>query len=94
MLTSFSGTAFEKTCLTVQEPQLLEKPWVGEWNATRPGSPCLQYNHFEKTVNDGGSVEYAVVGDEDCLFVNVYTQDTGNAKCYIYVPVNWLHTCF
>lgn len=39
------------------------KPWLGVWNATEPGSKCIQYDH-EK---------YQVLGEEDCLYVNVYT---------------------
>ena len=64
----------------MKEPQPLEKKWAGEWNATAPGSPCLQFNHFAKIKKDDGSVEYEVQGDEDCLFINVYTRDTGKFK--------------
>lgn len=34
------------------------------WNATKPGSECIQYHGFFNPVH----------GKEDCLFVNVYTQ--------------------
>ena len=60
-----------------KEPQPLEKKWLGEWNATAPGAPCLQWTHFTKTKKDDGYFEYEVIGDEDCLFINVYTRDTG-----------------
>uniref|UniRef100_A0A2S2Q259 Carboxylic ester hydrolase n=1 Tax=Sipha flava TaxID=143950 RepID=A0A2S2Q259_9HEMI len=39
------------------------KPWSGVWNASSPGSKCIQYVH----------PDYTVQGDEDCLYVNVYT---------------------
>ncbi|XP_049873696.1 venom carboxylesterase-6-like [Pectinophora gossypiella] len=45
-----------------REPQQL-KPWLGTWDATKPLSHCLQYEPFQK----------AVVGSENCLFVNVHT---------------------
>ncbi|KAL0882899.1 hypothetical protein ABMA27_016408 [Loxostege sticticalis] len=45
-----------------REPQNL-KPWTGTWDASRPLSHCLQYDPFIKSQT----------GDENCLFVNVYT---------------------
>ncbi|XP_025411215.1 esterase E4-like [Sipha flava] len=39
------------------------KPWVGIWNATIPGSDCLGFDHSK----------FKVVGQEDCLYLNVYT---------------------
>lgn len=46
-----------------------EKKWTGVWNATSSGSPCL---HFSQFIQIKG--KYAIIGDEECLFVNVYTQ--------------------
>lgn len=40
-----------------------KQPWLGVWNASAPGSACIQYDHGE----------YKIFGDEDCLYVNVYT---------------------
>ncbi|VVC27651.1 Hypothetical protein CINCED_3A005726 [Cinara cedri] len=48
--------------LRFQEAQPVE-PWLGIWNASIPGNECIQYDH----------VSYSVQGDEDCLYVNVYT---------------------
>ncbi|XP_045516765.1 venom carboxylesterase-6-like [Pieris brassicae] len=45
-----------------REPQAM-KPWTGTWDASRPLSDCLQYEPFLKKI----------MGDENCLFVNVYT---------------------
>ncbi|XP_050428947.1 venom carboxylesterase-6-like [Adelges cooleyi] len=48
--------------LRFQEAQPL-KPWLGIWNASTPGSSCIQYSHET----------YDIEGDEDCLYLNVYT---------------------
>ncbi|XP_034832188.1 venom carboxylesterase-6-like [Maniola hyperantus] len=45
-----------------REPQA-KKPWSGVWDASRILSPCLQYN----------PVPDAIIGSEDCLFVNIHT---------------------
>ncbi|XKL63065.1 hypothetical protein PGB90_005429 [Kerria lacca] len=45
-----------------QAPQKLET-WEGIWNASILPSPCLQYNHKS----------YSIFGEEDCLYLNVYT---------------------
>ncbi|XP_014244090.1 venom carboxylesterase-6-like [Cimex lectularius] len=42
-------------------------PWPGVINASLASSVCLQYDHFlYKT-------KFAVIGSEDCLYLNVYT---------------------
>ncbi|XP_050685009.1 venom carboxylesterase-6-like [Leptidea sinapis] len=41
------------------------QPWVGVWNATRTSSSCMQYEPFSN----------AVIGQEDCLYLNVYSPD-------------------
>ncbi|XP_060833735.1 venom carboxylesterase-6-like [Rhopalosiphum padi] len=48
--------------LRFQEAQPI-KPWLGVWNASSPGSKCIQYDHSS----------YLIEGDEDCLYANVYT---------------------
>ncbi|KAK7592872.1 hypothetical protein V9T40_007624 [Parthenolecanium corni] len=45
-----------------REPQSV-KPWTGTWNASTVSSPCLQYVH----------TTYSIVGEEDCLYVNIFT---------------------
>ncbi|XP_026687867.1 venom carboxylesterase-6-like [Diaphorina citri] len=49
-----------------REPQLL-KPWIGVWNASSPGSDCLQYDHMTYLADN------PFLGDEDCLYLNVYS---------------------
>ncbi|XP_066996622.2 venom carboxylesterase-6 [Anabrus simplex] len=46
------------------------KPWPGVWDATRYGSLCLQYE-FTFDPDDE-----RVIGDEDCLFINIFTPKT------------------
>lgn len=46
-----------------KEPQPVQ-PWLGVWNATVPGSACLGIEF------GSGS---KIIGQEDCLFLNVYT---------------------
>nr|AWW17128.1 carboxylesterase E13 [Subpsaltria yangi]AWW17130.1 carboxylesterase E15 [Subpsaltria yangi] len=43
------------------------KPWKGIWDASQPGSVCLQYDHMTYLYDE------PVIGDEDCLYLNVYT---------------------
>ncbi|KAJ9595640.1 hypothetical protein L9F63_013170, partial [Diploptera punctata] len=47
---------------------VLHKPWRGVWPATKPGSECLHYKN-------------GLHGDENCLFLNVYSSmlPRGNA---------------
>ncbi|PSN36678.1 hypothetical protein C0J52_16276 [Blattella germanica] len=46
------------------------KPWIGTWNASEPGSKCLQSEEIPSYKNE----EFrSISGDEDCLFINIYT---------------------
>ncbi|KAJ4451370.1 hypothetical protein ANN_02832 [Periplaneta americana] len=45
-------------------------PWKGVWNATETGSMCLQWTRVHPP-NYGK--QHPLIGDENCLFVNVYT---------------------
>ncbi|KAJ4451371.1 hypothetical protein ANN_02833 [Periplaneta americana] len=66
------------------EPPL---PWKGVWNATEPGSMCLQWMRVHPP-NYGK--QNPLVGDENCLFVNVYTPklptegSTHNMEVFVY----------
>ncbi|KAL0280380.1 UNVERIFIED_CONTAM: hypothetical protein PYX00_001684 [Menopon gallinae] len=60
-----------------REAEPLRGKWIGEWNATEPGSPCLQYDHFSRHKDENGDWVFSVVGDEDCLFLNVHTKEDG-----------------
>ncbi|VEN62744.1 unnamed protein product [Callosobruchus maculatus] len=57
-----------------QEPKP-PKPWIGVWQA-KTLFECIQYDH---KMQDG---HYIVTGDEDCLYVNVYTPDTNPVEKY------------
>ncbi|GFG40741.1 hypothetical protein Cfor_06019 [Coptotermes formosanus] len=46
------------------------KPWRGVWPATTLGSVCLQYLPYDKIE---GSTTPTIRGDEDCLYLNVYS---------------------
>lgn len=46
------------------------KPWRGVWPATTPGSVCLQSFFYDKTQ---GSTQPTIRGEEDCLYLNVYS---------------------
>ncbi|CAH0715313.1 unnamed protein product, partial [Brenthis ino] len=62
---SFYGIPYARPPLgkyRFREPQQM-KPWLGTWDATKPLSACLQYEPFMDKV----------IGNEDCLFVNVFT---------------------
>lgn len=41
--------------------------WKGVRDATKIGNGCLQWSHFELEAED------KLIGDEDCLFLNIYT---------------------
>ncbi|XP_014273015.1 esterase FE4 [Halyomorpha halys] len=50
-------------------------PWIGDYyNATREPPRCLQLNH--NTLN----TPFAILGSEDCLYLNVYTPVITDAK--------------
>nr|CAI5867393.1 unnamed protein product [Callosobruchus analis] len=51
------------------------KPWIGVWQANTLFE-CIQYDH---KMRDG---QYIVTGDEDCLYVNVYTPDINPTEKY------------
>jgi hypothetical protein len=51
-------------CLSLQSPQPFGK-WKGVLDATQPVPKCVQRNVFVD--------EQEVSGQEDCLFINVYT---------------------
>ena len=63
-------------------------PWQGVREALQPGSPCVQY------ASPFGGVETAPVntpvGDEDCLFLNVYAPRTATPTSFLPVMV-WIH---
>ncbi|GLH12015.1 Venom carboxylesterase-6 [Gryllus bimaculatus] len=48
--------------------------WPDTWNATEYGSPCLQYDFTFSPEQE------RVIGDEDCLFVNVFTPKLPSSK--------------
>jgi carboxylesterase type B len=46
------------------------KPWQGVWNATQPGAMCLQCRRLPPRMYNTTD---PIIGDEDCLFLNIYT---------------------
>jgi len=54
---------------------------MGVWNASSPGSKCIQYDHSS----------YLIEGDEDCLYVNVYTPKVSDSNMFILISNN---NCF
>ncbi|XP_060868814.1 esterase E4-like [Metopolophium dirhodum] len=66
-----------------KEPQPI-KPWLGIWNATIPGSACLGPDYESN---------YEIVGQEDCLYLNVYTPKLpdGNTSGYLMNVVVHIH---
>lgn len=67
-------------------PQPVE-PWDGVRDATRLGSDCVQALGIHAVLGGGGGW---VVGDEDCLFLNVYAPEAGVGVGPKPVMV-WLH---
>jgi len=55
--------------LLMQEP-VPPKPWQGVWNATQPGAMCLQCRRLPPRMYNTTD---PITGDEDCLFLNIYT---------------------
>ncbi|KAJ9595642.1 hypothetical protein L9F63_013172, partial [Diploptera punctata] len=67
-------------------------PWVGIWNASEPGSVCLQNMEiptYFKYTNDHytSHIQTPIAGDEDCLFINIYTSK-------VYFPMNFIMKIF
>ncbi|GJQ74843.1 Est-6 [Trypoxylus dichotomus] len=57
-----------------EEPQPV-KPWIGIWRANTEYK-CIQYNHYTEPGED------FVIGNEDCLYVNVYTPKLDKSQLY------------
>lgn len=51
--------------LRFEPPQPFKSSNSDVINATSKKPPCMQMNH-------------KIIGDEDCLFLNIYTKDVGN----------------
>jgi hypothetical protein len=64
------------------------KPWRGVWPATKPGSKCLQY---DPVMQAGTSGLARLQGDEDCLYLNVYSPMVcaENSSILSVVHVGW-----
>lgn len=48
--------------------------WTGNLSATKLASPCIQYSHTSSYPN------YEIIGDEDCLYLNVYVPIVSRIK--------------
>ncbi|KAF7281688.1 hypothetical protein GWI33_004409 [Rhynchophorus ferrugineus] len=51
------------------EPPQDPEPWLGIWKANIT-TACIQYDHLTRDTEQN----YVIHGDEDCLYVNVYTK--------------------
>ncbi|CAH1365806.1 unnamed protein product [Tenebrio molitor] len=81
---SFQGIPYAKPPigkLRFKDPQPPE-PWTGVRDATKEGSECYSRDMFLRHI----------VGTEDCLFLNVYTQQLPSATNNTLKPVMvWIH---
>lgn len=80
----FEGVPYAKPPvgqLRFEEPQDPE-PWIGTWEA-KTVTQCMTYDHFTKDYLNN----YLVQGDEDCLYVNIYTHSV-SAKANLDVLVH------
>jgi carboxylesterase type B len=81
---SFLGIPYAKPPigeLRFKDAQPLE-PWVGVRDATKDGNQCYARDLFSRTVQ----------GSEDCLFLNVYTQQLPSNTSKTLKPVMfWIH---
>ncbi|EFX78588.1 hypothetical protein DAPPUDRAFT_53255 [Daphnia pulex] len=58
------------------------KPWAGVLNAIHEGSPCVQLD----------SILFKMIGNEDCLVLNVYTPAIVTSTDVVSLPVMvWIH---
>lgn len=63
-------------------------PWIGELQATKFGAACLQYDQVSDPSAD------AVIGAEDCLYLNVYVpvrENVGNLRIPSMPVIFWIH---
>lgn len=52
-------------------------PWEGTLNATKESPICVQRNPYIR--------QKEIVGQEDCLYLNIYTPFLGNVSIIIYI---------
>uniref|UniRef100_U5EXE1 Carboxylic ester hydrolase n=1 Tax=Corethrella appendiculata TaxID=1370023 RepID=U5EXE1_9DIPT len=67
--------------LRFQVSVLYERKWNGIRNATVPAPLCLQWSHLQSPPN-------RLIGDEDCLYLNVYTPTLDGKKEKLPVLIN------
>lgn len=73
---AFEGIPYAKSPigeLRLAAPVLNDARWEEARDATKPGPVCLQWSHFEEA-------EDKSVGEEDCLFMNIYTTSLDEAE--------------
>lgn len=81
---SFTGIPYARPPVgkyRFKEPKA-SKPWQGVWDATRPAPKCLQYDRYPAS---------SIVGDEDCLYLNVYTPRLPAAGSPLLDVIVWIH---
>uniref|UniRef100_A0A336LYR5 Carboxylic ester hydrolase n=1 Tax=Culicoides sonorensis TaxID=179676 RepID=A0A336LYR5_CULSO len=68
--TGFEGIPYAEPPLgnlRFESPVPLRRKWGTVLNASKPGNTCLQWTHLALDNDD------KLVGDEDCLYLNIYT---------------------
>lgn len=75
--------------LRFKEP-MPPQPWEGIWNGALPGSMCLQYRRTYPPITH---LQESILGDEDCLFLNVYTPKipTGSSPANYFDVIVYIH---
>ncbi|KAJ8961877.1 hypothetical protein NQ318_021495 [Aromia moschata] len=77
---AFLGIPYAKPpigTLRFEEPQPIE-PWIGIWNATQ------SYICVQRTLGPSGTI----IGNEDCLYINVFIPDTNEEKLDVVVHIH------
>lgn len=85
--TAFEGIPFAKIPERFQPSELLSSGdyWDGIRNATKPGNLCVQPGIFGEYE---GSV---IIGDEDCLYINVYVPMSVTKRRERYPVIVYVH---
>lgn len=81
--TAFYGVPFAQPpigSLRFRRPEPAPK-WNGVWKATEHGNECLYQNPTDPRI---------LTGDEDCLYLNVFTKHAGDSSAKKKVMV-WIH---
>ncbi|KAK5646895.1 hypothetical protein RI129_005359 [Pyrocoelia pectoralis] len=75
IISGFSGIPYAKPPVGELRfrPPIVPENWNGTLNATQPHNVCPQINFYD--------TENPIIGNEDCLYLNVYTPWIPEGKC-------------